>query len=1158
MSSVAANDDDATASPIEIVHSESDGEADNPGETLNVGLTEAASDDDDIGDDVTQEVQAAVVVNDGEEDCEHHDANADSIRSGDAVVEVVAVVADGDFDEDDDKPLNSLKTSKKKTQKKNDPASRKNDTHASKKRKQRGRVDDKNLEQLSNTARAILLETVPTVPVQIGDNIVVRSFGQLNISNPENFSTESALYPVGFSCDRYEYSPVHGRVIKLRCTILDGKRTILHHEGPLFRVMWGQGVNEDVDQVEYPYDPEKNSSALQGEEPLANTASVNALSAMIVPINGMKVRVRFENDLFYYGTIESVIEKSEENKKRRKRTFEISIQYEDGSMEEATYPDPDISIVMPGYDDEMDHENIDLKELNGKPVHNAIGKSPLEAWSQVIQKLGLVDEFIVETGLNTISAVKENLENNGALESLEHENVEEENSQNNAGAGGCDESSESNGEDNDAETESPVEIELKAHVARLKEDLTNRKVEDKAASMALADVRISLLGTLACNPFANFEGSTSHQESWIAAAVRKEKTKMGSTGNKRKIVTAADIVQRNNSFFNPDIEALIEGLPGSDHFNSYEPLETRSGLSTISKSFIQEQQMLQIDDSKRSSSRDKSQKTKSSQDKEKERKRKKREDERDARKRQKLEEEEEKKKARAEERLVRLRVQVEERMFKEASFQREKVILAMAKSFGKEMARRRKAAELVSAQKIGDSRSLSVRMDSDIGDLPPLSKPFDEDVLRIWDFISTFGSFFLERGYVDQLPTLDALQSSIDALRTSKTGQNRSEAISFVTNLAVALCKPLSAGLTRMLFASLIALNPTLQKDFGAAFFNEQSATEVKGASQDSSQLKVLLPVNVLTWKEIARIAFLSDALGELGHNRQEQAHYLRGYRSTGHPNSKEARRLRRVEDLAIAVLRQSLVSKHHLQVLSVEMPREHRIRIDIPSGPSCDLSSWLFQLHNVLSLKTGTGRANYVKLLEKALDQLQASSVDIPNRAESIREVEKILAEARDDISEDGSFDSSTIAKTVFDLFDKHTFQAVHTNQNSGSAGCKRLCSRQSERQVAMREETKESYQKLSRPTMGGLQSLVLTPKGLKDLARVREKYMSDALVLKEQMKRQELKEAGEEDDEDDEEEEDDEIGQKEANSTIAVEISSEGKESGTSEKKKRLQRGI
>ena len=73
-----------------------------------------------------------------------------------------------------------------------------------------------------------------------------------------------------------------------------------------------------------------------------------------------------------------------------------------------------------------------------------------------------------------------------------------------------------------------------------------------------------------------------------------------------------------------------------------------------------------------------------------------------------------------------------------------------------------------------------------------------------------------------------------------------------------------------MLFASLIALNPALQKDFGAAFFNEVSSVKKKEDSEDSPQLDILLPVNTMTWKEIARISFLSDALGELGNNRQE------------------------------------------------------------------------------------------------------------------------------------------------------------------------------------------------------------------------------------------------------------------------------------------------
>ena len=96
-----------------------------------------------------------------------------------------------------------------------------------------------------------------------------------------------------------------------------------------------------------------------------------------------------------------------------------------------------------------------------------------------------------------------------------------------------------------------------------------------------------------------------------------------------------------------------------------------------------------------------------------------------------------------------------------------------------------------------------------------------------------------------------------------------------MTNLAVALCKPLAASQTRLLFASLIALYPVLQKDFGAAFFNDINSTATKEDGEKSSNPEVLLPVNSMTWQEIARVAFLSDALGELGYTKQDSAHLL-------------------------------------------------------------------------------------------------------------------------------------------------------------------------------------------------------------------------------------------------------------------------------------------
>lgn len=293
------------------------------------------------------------------------------------------------------------------------------------------------------------------------------------------------------------------------------------------------------------------------------------------------------------------------------------------------------------------------------------------------------------------------------------------------------------------------------------------------------------------------------------------------------------------------------------------------------------------------------------------RKRQEQEEERDKRKRQKLEEEDQRKQVRINERLARLRVQVDERLFKDVALQREKVALALARGLGKEFNRRRRAAETLAAQVVLESKRKS-RTDSPAlspseHPLPALSKTYSEDVVRVWDFVATFGEFFVGRGFIAEVPALDSLQSSLDCLiGKSVIGMRREDAVRQLTELAIALCKPLSATLTRILFASLIALNPNLQKEYGAAFFNEMSSGEPT-SDEDGVKADVLLPVNPLTWQEVARMAFISDALGELGLQRHEAAHILRGYRSAGHPNSKEGQRLRKMEGHMVAMTKQQV-----------------------------------------------------------------------------------------------------------------------------------------------------------------------------------------------------------------------------------------------------------
>merc|ERR1712238_288376 len=101
--------------------------------------------------------------------------------------------------------------------------------------------------------------------------------------------------------------------------------------------------------------------------------------------------------------------------------------------------------------------------------------------------------------------------------------------------------------------------------------------------------------------------------------------KMGSTGNKRKIVTPTDILDRNATFYNTDIERLIEGLPGAEYCGDYMFHNLRGNAGASQNSWMHEAKV-------------RKEKEKASLEQERERKRKPRDDERENRKKQKLEE----------------------------------------------------------------------------------------------------------------------------------------------------------------------------------------------------------------------------------------------------------------------------------------------------------------------------------------------------------------------------------------------------------------------------------------------------------------------------------------------------------------------------------------
>mmetsp|Transcript_16973 Transcript_16973/g.46621 ORF Transcript_16973/g.46621 Transcript_16973/m.46621 type:complete len:2275 (-) Transcript_16973:34-6858(-) len=994
---------------------------------------------------------------------------------------------------------------------------------------------------------------------------------------PDKFCTPTALYPIGFSCDRIEFSPSHGRFLKFRCAILDGTRIGI--DSPLFRIMWGQGIDEDKDKVEYPYDPFSNSAPITGkgnggDEPnddenddvvvaIPTSAGYQPPSTQLAPGVGMRVKTRFDKDKYYYGTITAVTEKevgtpkgkkssgwsSASKDSKKKIDVEITIQHDDGSTEVSCFPDPDINLVMPGNDDEVDENgSYALTELNGKPVSTVIGQSPLEAWSMALTNLGLIDE---EISLRAKLALKEALKEKAAAEARGGKK---------RGKAGDDEKmdlyllmeefekdqEDPDGLDSDAEDFTEEENLLRERVAELKKEYARIDKEDEDAATALIDARVALIGPMATNPFPNSETSTNNQASFLGVAVRKEKTKMGSTGNKRKIVLPTDLLGKNDTFVNPEIEPLLEGLPGSEYCTNYVYLKRRGEKEkeikqakpsvSAAKSAVNERvKAAKLKEQQKKAEREreaeKAKKLKQIREAkarekemiEKEIKRKKAQDERDAKKKQKMDEEEKLRKKRADERMTKLSIQVDDRLKKEACFQREKVILIMAKNLSKEMNRRRKAAETVAGQIATETKSPAPTLPEHLPDLPhSLGKQYDEDILRMWDYLNVFKKFFVERDYFSEPPSLDRLQASIDVLRgvSVKGGPSKAESIKFMTELAVSLCKPLAAGLSRMLFASLIALNPSLQKQFNAAFWTEEG--DVKNSEHDELMTafttEVILPVNEMTWIEVARIAFLNDALGELGYSRQETAHIIRGYRSTGHPNSKEAKRFGKVQDMDIALLRQNISDFRE----SDDGTFSNKIvRLPIPSKPESEPSDWIFYLHNVKSLKSRE-TSKLRKNLKKALDILRKGNDDEAKEA-FVKTLEKSLSKVTAKDGDKDSMDGKKARELALGVLDKATGE-VYSRKTIG-----RIVNREVDSKSVTSDGLESMLQRsCQRSRMGELEMLQFSKARKKDLAHIREDYMEDALKLKEDMKRQEMKESGEYDDDDDDDEDDDDNGVK------------------------------
>ena len=740
----------------------------------------------------------------------------------------------------------------------------------------------------------------------------------------------------------------------------------------------------------------------------------------------------------------------------------------------------------------------------------------MEAWGNTLVALGLVDEEILASAYKILDksreegiagakarleAIKEQRKQARARHKIRSKGESTGSIHGKSRMKGDDEEGSTvaslGSEDDGRESCSPEEEEHRLQFNNLKtqyEDLLNISRE---TTNALCDVRLSSIGPLVSNPFKNT--SESQQSQWLSTIVRKEKSRMGPTGNKRKIVSSTDLLERMDTFSNTDIERLVEGLPGTDKCPSYVFRACRGGgANAASQAWVH--------DAKIRAEKEVNKELKlateiSKLERKKEAKRKHREEILANKKKQKLDEEDQKRKEREKKRLRQLSVQVDERLTKEALFQREKVVRSIIRSYEKEKNKRSKAAEAYVAFAVdqgivdGERDEFSPNINAFAGELPCLSTTYDGDVLRIWDFVHSYRLAFNE-GQVS-FPSLETLQSSVDSLSAGALVDKSkfSEGVDVLTLLAMNLCKPLIPALIKTLSLSVVSAQ---QKDY--SFTYDPSLT---------------FPVNEFTWREVARLALLVDALCEIGFTKLEAANIIRGYRSGGHPNSKEAKRLRRGEDFALLQLRQSLAESANLT--GKQEMNGVKVKVNVPCTPSVQSSSWLFYMHNIKAISSSDNEFN--ENLRKAHELVKrATDVDVPDKESVLSDLEKciFLAEEKNERSK-----ARTVAVRLLDRHIKKHHTMKLSEPSKASKGEDQWSG--SSNTSTKEQKEKPKVQRTSTLAMAD-NALSISEKEYSKLVLAREDYMAAAVKLKEDMDRKKLRKSGEDVDDDDDDDDDDE----------------------------------
>ena len=263
-----------------------------------------------------------------------------------------------------------------------------------------------------------------------------------------------------------------------------------------------------------------------------------------------------------------------------------------------------------------------------------------------------------------------------------------------------------------------------------------------------------------------------------------------------------------------------------------------------------------------------------------------------------------------------------------------------------------------------------------------------------------------------------------------------------------------------------------------------------------------------------AHVSMFVQLIPDLGYSKQEAANLVKGYRSGGHPNSKEAKRWKKIEESPVVIFYHRLGNLDD-ETSSQFRRRVVRARLSTPCTPSsvpCR-EDWRFYLHNIKS--TPVPKYSYVKeCVTKSLAALRHVSSRTIEPESVIEELEKCLAIL--ERSENGN----NIAPGALESHKADLQKAKNLVIGVLDSTGKKCVFAPSTDNL---EATKQSVTKEPTRQMTGLRKIYqMSKEQFKALELSKEEYMAAALRLKEDLERKNADDDANDDEDDDDDEED------------------------------------